>query len=131
MKVLTVIYDDKTEYITKIVDNIQEKILIEKLTLEDYKQRKKAIPIMTRHGTTNVPLIVLSDENLDEYAAIWSEENPDLEKKIIEKLSEDVELLILLTKSNFKISLMVPKRELRFFVIPIFKQLELLKIIML
>lgn len=88
MKVLTVIYDDKTEYITKIVDNIQEKILIEKLTLEDYKQRKKAIPIMTRHGTTNVPLIVLSDENLDEYTAIWSEENPDWEKKIIEKLKE-------------------------------------------
>lgn len=88
MKVLTVIYDDKTEYITKIVDNIQEKILIEKLTLEDYKQRKKAIPIMTRHGTTNVPLIVFSDENLDEYAAIWSEENPDWEKKIIEKLKE-------------------------------------------
>lgn len=88
MKVLTVIYDDKTEYITKIVDNIQEKVLIEKLTLEDYKQRKKAIPIMTRHGTTNVPLIVLSDENLDEYAAIWSEENPDWKKKIIEKLKE-------------------------------------------
>ena len=43
---------------------------------------------MTRHGTTNVPLIVLSDENLDEYAAIWSEENPDWEKKIIEKLKE-------------------------------------------
>ena len=88
MKVLTVIYDDKTEYITKIVDNIQEKVLIEKLTLEDYKQRKKAIPIMTRHGTTNVPLIVLSDENLDEYAAIWSEEDPNWEEQIIKKLAQ-------------------------------------------
>ena len=82
MKVLTVIYNDDSKYIINIVDSIQEKVVIEKLTLEDYKQRKKAIPIMTRHGTTNVPLIVFSDENLNEYAAIWSEEHPDWKAKI-------------------------------------------------
>ena len=51
-------------------------------TLDDYKQKKKAIPILTRHGTLNVPLIVFADENLDEYAAIWSETNPDWKLEI-------------------------------------------------
>ena len=89
MKVLTVIYDDATDYIIKIVDNIEKKVLIEKLTLEVYKQRKKAIPIMTRFGTTNVPLIVFADENLDEYAAIWSEENPDWSTEINNILNKE------------------------------------------
>lgn len=82
MKILKVIYDDKTTFINKIIDNITEKVIIERFTLEDYKQRKKALPIMTRHGTMNVPLVVFADENLDEYAAIWSEQKPDWELEI-------------------------------------------------
>ena len=82
MKVLTVIYDDKSEYILDIVKSIQKKVLIQTFTLDDYKQKKKAIPILTRHGTLNVPLIVFADENLDEYAAIWSETNPDWKLEI-------------------------------------------------
>ena len=82
MKIIKVIYDDKTTFINKIIDNITEKVIIERFTLEDYKQRKKALPIMTRHGTTNVPLVVFADENLDEYAAVWSEQKPDWELEI-------------------------------------------------
>ena len=43
---------------------------------------------MTRFGTKNVPLVVFENENLDEYAAIWSEQNPDWEKEISDKLNE-------------------------------------------
>lgn len=82
MKIIKVIYDDKTTFINKIIDNITEKVIVERFTLEDYKQRKKALPIMTRHGTTNVPLVVFADENLDEYAAVWSEQKPDWELEI-------------------------------------------------
>lgn len=82
MKIIKVIYDDKTTFINKIIDNITEKVIIERFTLEDYKQKKKALPIMTRHGTTNVPLVVFADENLDEYAAVWSEQKPDWELEI-------------------------------------------------
>ena len=46
MKIIKVIYDDKTTFINKIIDNITEKVIIERFTLEDYKQRKKALPIM-------------------------------------------------------------------------------------
>lgn len=82
MKIIKVIYDDKTTFINKIIDNITEKVIVERFTLEDYKQKKKALPIMTRHGTTNVPLVVFADENLDEYAAVWSEQKPDWELEI-------------------------------------------------
>lgn len=82
MKIIKVIYDDKTTFINKIIDNITEKVIIERFTLEDYKQKKKALPIMTRHGTMNVPLVVFADENLDEYAAVWSEQKPDWELEI-------------------------------------------------
>ena len=82
MKVIKVIYNDKTDFINEIIDKIKEKVIIERFTLEDYKQRKKAIPIMTRHGTNNVPLIVFENENLEEFAAIWSEQYPDWELEI-------------------------------------------------
>ena len=32
---------------------------------------------MERHGTSQVPLVVFENENLDEFAAIWSENNPN------------------------------------------------------
>ena len=50
------------------------------------KDLKKAIPLMTRFGTKNVPLVVIADENLNEIDAIWSENNPDWLKVINKKL---------------------------------------------
>ena len=89
MKVIKIIYDINTQFINDIVDNIKHKVVIERFTLNDYKQKKKAIPIMTRFGTTNVPLVVFEDENLIEYAAIRSEQNPDWEKEINKILTDN------------------------------------------
>lgn len=79
MKVIKIIYDDNTTFILDIVEKVQEnfKLYIEKYNIDDFRQKKKALPIMTRHGTGNVPLIVFENENLDEYAAIWVESAPD------------------------------------------------------
>lgn len=79
MKVIKIIYDDNTTFILDIVEKVQEnfKLYIEKYNIDDFRQKKKALPIMTRHGTGNVPLIVFENENLDEYAAIWVESDTD------------------------------------------------------
>jgi hypothetical protein len=77
VKILKVIYDNDSKYILDIVHNLPIKVYIEMYDAKHHKEKKKAIPIMTRHGTTNVPLLVFEDENLEEYAAIWSESNPD------------------------------------------------------
>ena len=77
MKILKVIYDDDTKFILDIVRNLPFKVYLEEYTISDYRQKKKALPILTRHGTGNVPLVVFEDENLEEYAAVWSESNPD------------------------------------------------------
>ena len=77
MTIIKVIYDDKSEFILDIINNLPYKLYIEKYNLDDYKQKKKAIPIMTRFGTKLAPLIVFENENLEEYAAIWSESSPD------------------------------------------------------
>lgn len=88
MKIVKVIYDDKSDYIINIVSNIKEIKYLETYNINDYRQKKKAIPIMTRNGTKLVPLIVFEDENLQEVSAIWSEQNPDWELEIIKKLNE-------------------------------------------
>lgn len=77
MKILKVIYNDTSKYILDILEHIPCKVYIEKYNISVHKENKKAIPIMTRWGTKNVPLIVFEDENLIEYNAIWSEKNPD------------------------------------------------------
>lgn len=82
MKIIKVIYNETTDYILDIVQQFSTGIYVETFNTDHYKEKKKAIPIMTRHGTTNVPLLVFEDENLEEYAAIWSELNPDWKKEI-------------------------------------------------
>ena len=75
MKVIKAIYDKNTDFIIDIVNSFKEH-LIETFNMSNQKQAKKGRPILTRHGTNNLPLIVFEDENLEEVAAIWSEENP-------------------------------------------------------
>lgn len=77
MKVIKIVYDTDTRYILDIVDQIELTIYVEHYNISNHKQKLRAIPIMTRHGTRKVPLLVFEDENLKEYAAIWSESNPD------------------------------------------------------
>lgn len=88
MKFITVIYNDNCKFILDIINKIQNPDLIEYFNIDDYRQKKKAIPIMTRHGTNLVPLIVFQDENLKEISAIWSEQNPDWEQEIINNLNQ-------------------------------------------
>lgn len=86
MKVLQVIYNIDTNFILDIISNFNNYLLIETYNIDQYKDKKKALPIMTRFGTTKVPLLVFKDENLKEYSAIWSEQNPDWKIEIKKKL---------------------------------------------
>lgn len=88
MKIIKVIYNSESEFILGIVDAVQSKHIIEKYNTDFHKDRKKAREILERHGTKNLPLIVFENENLDEYAAIWSEQNPDWRVEINNKLNE-------------------------------------------
>ena len=82
MKIIKIIYDNDTKYILDITNAITIKVYKEEYNISNYKEKKNALPIMTRFGTTKVPLIVFEDENLNEFEAIWAEENPDWEKEI-------------------------------------------------
>jgi hypothetical protein len=86
MKVVKVVHNNETASILDIISSINIKFIFESYNLDHYKDRKKAIPIMTRHGTKNVPLVVFENENLDEVDAIWSESAPDWKKEITNKL---------------------------------------------
>ena len=88
MKILKVVYDNNSRFILDIVDNISFKLIIEKFNIDLFKEKKRAIPIMSRFGTTKVPLIVFADENLEEFNAIWSEQSPNWEEEIKNILSE-------------------------------------------
>ena len=88
MKIIKVIYNSESEFILGIVDTVPDKHIIEKYNMDFHKDKKKAREILERHGTKNLPLIVFENENLDEYAAIWSEQNPDWRVEINNKLNE-------------------------------------------
>lgn len=88
MRIVKIVYNDDTRFILDTVLSIPEAKYIESYNIDDYHQKKKAIPIMTRNGTKNVPLVVFEDENLQEVSAIWSEQNPDWKSEIIKKLNE-------------------------------------------
>ena len=77
MKVIKVVYNEDTKFILDIVRSYDGPCITEEFNMNHIKDAKKARPILTRHGTKNVPLIVFEDENLEEVAAIWSEEYPD------------------------------------------------------
>lgn len=89
MKILKIIYDNSCKYIINIVDDIPVTLYVEAYNISNYKEKKLALPIMTRHGTKNVPLLVFEDENLVEYEAIWSEENPNWEEEILKILEHE------------------------------------------
>lgn len=87
MKILSVIYNNDCKFILDIVNNYN--VIIETFNISNYREKKKAIPIMTRHGAKQVPLLVFSDENLEEYKAIWNESNPDWDKEINKILNNE------------------------------------------
>ncbi len=88
MKILKIIYDNDSKFIIDIVKSIDKKFYLETYNISNYKERKKALPIMTRQGTKLVPLVVFENENLEEIDVIWSENAPDWKTEIIKKLDE-------------------------------------------
>jgi hypothetical protein len=76
MKILKVIYNNETSFILDILKEVEDAI-VEEYNISDYREKKKAIPIMVRHGTKQTPLIVFENENLEEICAIWNENNPN------------------------------------------------------
>ena len=90
MKIIKVIYDNNSKFILDIVRNLLIKVYLEEYNISNYKEHKKALPIMTRFGTKQVPLLVFEDENLHEYNAIWNERNPNWLNEINKILNEDI-----------------------------------------
>ena len=86
MRFIKVIYDNNSNYIVEIIKEISNITLVEYYNIDINKEKRKATPIMVRHGTKNVPLIVFEDENLQEVSAIWSEQNPDWKSEILKNL---------------------------------------------
>ena len=86
-QLIKVVYDEDCKFILDII----EKYNIEKETynLSHYKEKKKAIPIMSRNGTKKVPLIVLEDELGEESKVIWSETNPNWEVELDNLLKDN------------------------------------------
>ena len=82
------LHDNNSKFILDIANQIKSSIYVEQYNIDVLKEKKKAIPIMTRFGTTKVPLIVFADENLEEFNAIWSEQSPNWEEEIKNILSE-------------------------------------------
>lgn len=75
---IRIIHDENSKY---ILNYIPEDVEVEIYNIDFDKEKKKAIPIMVRNGTRNIPLITLV-ENGEETKVIWSETNPDWEKEI-------------------------------------------------
>lgn len=88
MKILKVVYDNDSKFILDIVQSIDRKFYLETYNISNYKEKKKALPIMTRQGTKLVPLVVFENENLEEIDVIWSENAPDWKTEIIKKFDE-------------------------------------------
>lgn len=88
MKIIKVVYNENTKFILDIVRSYNGLCITEEFNIDHFKETKKGRPILTRHGTNNVPLVVFEDENLEEVAAIWSESNPDWEFQIAKTLND-------------------------------------------
>ncbi|HZK00106.1 MAG TPA: hypothetical protein VFC79_08865, partial [Tissierellaceae bacterium] len=76
-QIIRVVYDDSCRFILDILDSIEFGIKVETYDYSHYKERKKALPIMTRNGTRNLPVIEFADIDGEESEVIWSETNPN------------------------------------------------------
>lgn len=83
MQAIRVVYDDNCRFILDILDSIEFGIRVETYDYNHFKERKKALPIMTRNGTRNLPVIEFVNDEGEESDVIWSETNPDWKEEII------------------------------------------------
>ena len=83
MQAIRVVYDVNCRFILDILDSIEFGIRVETYDYNHFKERKKALPIMTRNGTRNLPVIEFVNDEGEESDVIWSETNPDWKEEII------------------------------------------------
>lgn len=86
-QLIKVVYDENCKFILDIVEKYN--IKKETYNLNHYKEKKLGIPILTRNGTRNVPLITLVDSSGEENKVIWSESNPNWKEELDELLNKD------------------------------------------
>lgn len=84
MRVVKIVYDNNCKHIIELFKEFEDEIFLE-LYNYDSKERKNCIPILTRFGTKNKPLVVFEDENQIEYGAIWAEGDEKLTTDAIRK----------------------------------------------
>lgn len=87
MTVIKIVYDNDTIGVLDLIKDIP-KTIVESYNFSHYKERKNAIPLLTRHGAKLLPFIAFADENLEEYAAFWTESKKELTKELIIELCE-------------------------------------------
>lgn len=87
MTILKIVYDNDTKNVLNLVKEIP-KTIVESYNYSHYKEKKNAIPILTRHGAKKLPFIAFADENLEEYAAYWTESKKELTRELIQELCE-------------------------------------------
>jgi len=88
MKTLKVLYNKDTDFILNIANKFKDKVYLETYDANNYNQRGKVRVLQEDYGTKNLPLVIFEDENLHSIAAIWSENNPDWEKEIDNKIKK-------------------------------------------
>lgn len=86
-QLIKVVYDENCKFILDIVEKYN--IKKETYNLNHYKEKKLGIPILTRNGTRNVPLITLVDSSGEENKVIWSESNPNWKEELDKLLNKD------------------------------------------
>ncbi len=84
MRVIKVIYNSECKDVLELLKKVP-RIIIEKYDYGHYKERKNAVPIMTRHGAKQLPFLVFEDENNQEYAAYWPESKKELTLELIDE----------------------------------------------
>lgn len=88
MKIIKVAFNNSHLELIETINSLSSPKLIELYNFDTRKGKKKAREMMERFGTKNLPLIVFENENLEEYDAIWSEQNPDWKLEISKRLHE-------------------------------------------
>lgn len=86
---MSVVYDSESSFILDLINSLEGDRIIDSFNIDHYKEKRRAISIMNRHGTKNVPLVVFKDNNFEEIDAIWSESNPDWELELKKRFNKN------------------------------------------
>lgn len=88
MKILSVAYDNNSDFILEIVYKFDKVCIVETFNNNKRLEQKSVRGIQNLLATNSLPLIAIKDENLELVGGIWPENNPDWENELIKKLEE-------------------------------------------